>query len=88
MENAQINDCSGCKIASICGKQGTSEPCETNLRAVLLVFVIPLILILAVLLSAQDRVGEGIASLIILAVLAVYFAALRFVKINNKQTKK
>lgn len=88
MENAQINDCSGCKIASICGKHGTEEPCETNLRAVLLVFVIPLVLILAVLLLFADRMGEGSAALIMLAVLAVYFGSLRFVKINNKQIKK
>lgn len=88
MGNAQINDCSGCKIASICGKQGTEEPCETNLRAVLLVFVIPLVLILAVLLLFADRMGEGSAALIMLAVLTVYFGSLRFVKINNKQIKK
>ncbi|MCM1371627.1 MAG: SoxR reducing system RseC family protein [Bacteroides sp.] len=75
-------ECSGCKISMFCGRRNkeTSQPCETNLRAVGVAFVIPLMCIVLVLALAHDRIGEGWTALIILVVLAVYFLGIRLWK--------
>lgn len=75
-------ECSGCKISMFCSRKNkeTSQPCETNLRAVVVAFVIPLACIVLVLALAHGRVGDGWTALIVLAVLAVYFIGIRWYK--------
>lgn len=75
-------ECSGCKVSMFCSRKNkdTSRPCDTNLRAVGVAFVIPLLCIVVVLALAHGRVGEGWTALIILAVLAVYFLGIRLWK--------
>lgn len=75
-------ECSGCKISMFCSRKNkeTSQPCDTNLRAVGVAFVIPLVCIVMVLALAHGRIGEGWTALIILAVLAIYFLGIRLWK--------
>lgn len=75
-------ECSGCKVSMFCSRKNkdTSRPCDTNLRAVGVAFVIPLLCIVVVLALAHGRVGEGWTALVILAVLAVYFLGIRLWK--------
>lgn len=75
-------ECSGCKISMFCSRKNkdTSRPCDTNLRAVCVAFVIPLACIVLVLALANGRIGDGWTALIILGVLAVYFLGIRLWK--------
>lgn len=77
-------ECHGCKISMFCrGKdKDAGQPCETNLKAVLVAFVVPLVCIVLLLVAAQDRVGEGWAALAILVFLALYFLAIRLWRPN------
>ncbi len=62
----------------------TSQPCDTNLRAVAVAFVVPLLCIVLVLVLADGRLGDGWTALIILVVLAMYFLCIRLLKPNFK----
>ena len=68
-------ECSGCKISMFCSRKNkeTSQPCDTNLCAVGVAFVIPLVCIVLVLALAHGRMGEGWTALVVLGVLALYF---------------
>ncbi|MBR6700006.1 MAG: SoxR reducing system RseC family protein [Bacteroidaceae bacterium] len=83
-------DCSGCKISMFCSRKDKQEgqPCETDLRAVFVAFVIPLVCIVLVLVLAQGRLNEGWTALAILVVLAVYFLAIRLLKPDFTRKKK
>ena len=72
-------DCSGCKISMFCSRKDKQDgqPCETDLRAVVVAFVIPLVGIVLMLFLAQGRVGE--AYLIAL----LFFLALTVPMIQN-----
>ncbi len=80
-------ECSGCKISMFCSRKNkeTSQPCETNLRAVAVAFVIPLVCIVLVLALAHGRVEEGWTALIILGVLAVYLLGIRLLKLDFRK---
>lgn len=80
-------DCHGCKISMFCSRKNkdSSQPCETNLWAVCVAFVVPLLGIVLILALAQDRVGEGWSALSILLFLALYFLALKLMKIEFKK---
>jgi hypothetical protein len=77
-------ECNGCKISMFCSRKDKekSEPCDTNLKAVLIAFVIPLIGIVLLLAVAQGRVGEGYQALGILVFLALYFLLIRIIRPN------
>ena len=67
-------ECSGCKISMFCSrkdKQG-GQSCETDLRAVLVAFVIPLVCIVLVLVFSQGYLSEGWMALVFI-VLNVLF---------------
>lgn len=83
-------DCSGCKISMFCNRKDKQDgqPCDTDLRAVLVAFVIPLIGIVFMLTLAQGRVGEGWTALGILLFLALYFLAIRLLKPDFTRKKK
>lgn len=68
-------ECSGCKISMFCSRKNkeTSQLCDTNLRAVGVAFVIPLVCIVLVLALAHGRMDEGWTALAVLGVLALYF---------------
>ena len=75
-------DCAGCKISMFCSRKDNKEgePCETNLKAVALAFVVPLCGIVLLLVLAQDRVSDGVAALTILFFLMLYFLFIRLLK--------
>ena len=77
-------ECHGCKISMFCSRKDkeTSQPCDTNLKAVGVAFVVPLVCIVLILTLAQGRVGEGWAALAILVFLAVYFMVIKLLKID------
>lgn len=83
-------ECSGCKISMFCSRRNkeTSQPCDTNLRAVGVAFVIPLVCIVMVLVLAHGRIGEGWTALIILVVLALYFLCIRLWKPDFSSGRK
>lgn len=83
-------DCSGCKISMFCSRKDkqNGQPCDTDLRAVLVAFIIPLIGIVFMLTLAQGRVGEGWTALGILLFLALYFLAIRLLKPDFTRKKK
>jgi positive regulator of sigma E activity len=67
----------------------TAQPCDTNLAAVGVAFVLPLVCIVLILLLAQGRVGEGLAALAVLLFLLLYFLVIRMLKIDfGKQATK
>lgn len=83
-------DCSGCKISMFCSRKDKQEgqACETDLRAVVVAFVIPLLGIVLLLAVAHGRVGDGWASLGILLFLALYFLIIRWLKPDFSRNKK
>jgi positive regulator of sigma E activity len=67
----------------------TAQPCDTNLAAVGVAFVLPLVCIVLILFLAQGRVGEGLAALAVLLFLLLYFLVIRMLKIDfGKQATK
>jgi positive regulator of sigma E activity len=67
----------------------TDQPCDTNLAAVGVAFVLPLVCIVLILFLAQGRVGEGLAALAVLLFLLLYFLVIRMLKIDfGKQATK
>ena len=67
----------------------TAQPCYTNLAAVGVAFVLPLVCIVLILFLAQGRVGEGWAALAVLLFLLLYFLVVRMLKIDfSKQVTK
>lgn len=84
-------DCHGCKISMFCSRKDkeTDQPCDTNLAAVGVAFVLPLACIVLILFLAQGRVGEGLAALAVLLFLLLYFLVIRMLKIDfGKQATK
>ena len=77
-------ECHGCKISMFCSRKDkeTTQPCETNLVAVGVAFVLPLVCIVLILFLAQGRVGEGWAALAVLLFLLLYFLVIRMLKID------
>ncbi len=77
-------ECHGCKISMFCSRKDkeTAQPCETNLVAVGVAFVLPLVCIVLILFLAQGRVGEGWAALAVLLFLSLYFLLIRMLKID------
>lgn len=77
-------ECHGCKISMFCSRKDkeTAQPCETNLVAVGVAFVLPLVCIVLILFLAQGRVGEGWAALAVLLFLSLYFLVIRMLKID------
>ena len=77
-------ECHGCKISMFCSRKDkeTTQPCETNLVAVGVAFVLPLVCIVLILFLAQGRVGEGWAALAVLLFLSLYFLVIRMLKID------
>lgn len=56
------------------------QPCETNLKAVLVAFVAPLVGIVLILVLAHGRWPETWTALGILVFLALYFLAIWLIK--------
>lgn len=81
-------ECHGCKISMFCqGKdKEVGQPCETNLKAVLVAFVVPLVCMVLLLVVAKGRVGEGWAALAILVFLVLYFLVIKLLKPNFGKT--
>ena len=77
-------ECHGCKISMFCSRKDkeTAQPCDTNLVAVGVAFVLPLVCIVLILFLAQGRVGEGWAALAVLLFLSLYFLVIRMLKID------
>ncbi len=77
-------ECHGCKISMFCSRKDkeTAQPCDTNLVAVGVAFVLPLVCIVLILFLAQGRVGEGWAALAVLMFLLLYFLVIKMLKIN------
>ena len=75
-------ECSGCKISMFCSRKDKQDgqSCETDLRAVLVAFVIPLVCIVLVLVFSQGRLSEGWMALLVLLVLMVYFIVVRLIR--------
>lgn len=75
-------NCSGCKISMFCSRKDKQEgqPCETDLLAVLVAFVIPLIGIVLMLIMALGIVEECWAALGAFVFLALYFLAIKWLK--------
>lgn len=77
-------DCNGCNISMFCSRKDNKEgePCETNLKAVALAFVIPLCGMVLLLVLAQGRMSDGVAALAILCFLVIYFLVIRLLKLD------
>lgn len=77
-------ECHGCKISMFCSRKDkdTTQPCDTNLAAVGVAFVLPLACTVLILFLAQGRVGEGWAALAVLLFLQLYFLVIRMLKID------
>lgn len=77
-------ECHGCKISMFCTRKDkdAAQPCDTNLVAVGVAFVLPLACIVLILFLAQGRVGEGWAALAVLLFLSLYFLVIRMLKID------
>ena len=77
-------ECHGCKISMFCSRKDkeAAQPCDTNLVAVGVAFVLPLVCIVLILFFAQGRIGEGWAAMVVLMFLLLYFLVIKMLKID------